>query len=242
VRAYCHTLTHSQSETGKTGMPKRSWKRSKRRASSRKRQSLVRLIKRLWKQDWIRGGIIGLLLVVLAINLSVRILGKSATFPLDPFHLLDKSKALVALAWHGMIGAPQLTEREIRLLLHQLAAHHKIPPSLVLAVAEAESGFMPVRISRAGAMGLMQLMPETASELGVGDPYDAGQNAGGGVRYLAQLYSRYHGDIRRVAAAYNAGHGNVPTSGSFRMGRETSAYVARVQHRIAFYRPLDAKR
>ena len=223
-------------------MPRRSWKRSKRRASSRKSQSLTRLIKRLWKQDWIRAGIIGLLLVVLTINLSVRFLGKSAGFPLDPFHLLDKSKALVALAWHAVIGAPQPTEREIRLLLHQLAAHHKIPPSLALAVAEAESGFMPVRISPAGAMGLMQLMPETASDLGVGDPYDARQNAAGGVRYLAQLYSRYQGDIRRVTAAYNAGHGNVPTSGTFRMRRQTSAYVARVQSRIAFYRTLDANR
>jgi hypothetical protein len=230
---------------GKNGMPWRTRKHSKhskRRASSRKRQSLIRLIKRLWKQDWIRGGIIFLLLIVLTINLPVRILGKSATFPLDPFHLLDKSRALIALARHSVFGTPQPTEKEIRLMLHGLAAHHKIPPSLALAVAEAESGFMPVRISPAGAMGLMQLMPETASDLGVGDPYDARQNARGGVRYLAQLYSRYHGDMRRVAAAYNAGHGNVPTSGFFRMGRETSAYVARVQHRIVFYQSFDATR
>jgi soluble lytic murein transglycosylase-like protein len=222
-------------------MPRRSLKRSKRRAFSRKRQSLIRLAKWFWKQNWIRGGIIVFLLIVLAINLSVRILGKSATFPLDPFHLLDKSRALIALAWHSVIGTSQPTEKEIRLLLHQLAVHHKIPPSLVLAVVEAESGFMPVRISPAGAMGLMQLMPETASDLSVGDPYDARQNASGGVRYLAQLYSRYHGDIRRVAAAYYAGHWNVPISGFFRMRRETSAYVSRVQHRIAFYLPLDAK-
>jgi soluble lytic murein transglycosylase-like protein len=203
---------------------------------------MIRMIKWLWKQDWVRGGIIVLLVIVLTINLSVRILGKSATFPLDPFHLMDKSRALIALAWHSVIGTPRPTEKEIRLLLHQLATNHKIPPSLVLAVAEAESGFMPVRISPAGAMGLMQLMPETASDLGVGDPYDARQNASGGVRYLAQLYSRYQGDICRVAAAYNAGHGNVRTSGFFRMRRETSAYVARVKDRVAFYLPLDAQR
>ncbi len=203
---------------------------------------MIRLMKRLWKQDWIRGGILVFLLIVLTINLSVRILGKSGSFPLDPFHLLDKSRALIALARHSVFGSPQPTEREIRLLLDQLAAHHKIPASLVFAVAEAESGFMPVRISPAGAMGLMQLMPETASDLGVGDPYEARQNVSGGVRYLAQLYSRYHGDIRRVAAAYNAGQGNVPISGFFRMRRETFNYVARVQHRIGFYESLDAKR
>jgi hypothetical protein len=223
-------------------MPRGSRKRGKRHASSRKRQSLIRLAKWLWKQDWIRGGIVVLLFIVLTINLSVRILGKSGSFPLDPFHLLDKSRALIALARHSVLGNPQPTEREIRLLLDQLAAHYKIPRSLVFAVAESESGFMPVRISTAGAMGLMQLMPETASDLGVGDPYDARQNASGGVCYLAQLYSRYHGDICRVAAAYNAGHGKVPTSGFFRMRRETSAYVSRVQHRIGFYQPLDAKR
>jgi soluble lytic murein transglycosylase-like protein len=223
-------------------MPRRSRKRSKRRASSRRRKSLVRSIKRLWTRRWVRGGVIGVLLIILTLNLSVRFLGRSATFPLDPFHLVDKSRALVALARHSAMGASQPTEREIRLLLRQLAAQHKISPSLALAVAEAESGFMPVRISPAGAMGLMQLMPGTASDLGVADPYDAIQNAHGGVRYLAQLSARYQGDIRRVAAAYNSGPGNVPTSGSFRMRRETSAYVARVEQRTAYYRSLDSGR
>jgi soluble lytic murein transglycosylase-like protein len=200
------------------------------------------LVKWFWREKWIRGGIIVFLLMVLTINLSVRILGKNATFPLDPFHLSNKSRALMALAWHWVIGTPHPTEKEIRLMLCQLATRHKIPSSLVLAVVEAESDFMPLRISPAGAMGLMQLMPETAADLGVGDPYDARQNASAGVCYLAQLYSRYDGDIGRVAAAYNAGQGNVPPSGNFRMGRKTSAYVARIQHRIAFYLPLDAKR
>jgi soluble lytic murein transglycosylase-like protein len=221
-------------------MPRRSRKPSKRRAFSRISLSLARLIKRLWKQDWIRLGIFAFLLLVLTVNLSVRILGRSAGFPLSPYHLLDKSRALAALARHWVMGKPQPTQREIRLLLHHLAAHHKIPSSLVFAVAGVESDFMPVRISPAGAMGLMQLMPETASDLYVGDPYDARQNASGGVRYLAELYRRYRGDIRRVAAAYNAGHGNVPVSGVFRMRRETSAYVARVQYRMGSYQSLDA--
>jgi soluble lytic murein transglycosylase-like protein len=223
-------------------MPRRSRKGGKRRASSRKRKSLIRRIKRIWKRRLIRGGIIVCLLVVLAINLSVAFLGRSATFPLDPFHLADKSRALFALAWHSATGTSQPTESEIKLLLRRLAAQHKISPSLALAVAEVESGFMPVRISPAGAMGLMQLMPGTAADLGVQDPYDARQNASGGVRYLAQLSARYQGNIRRVAAAYNSGPGSVPASGSFRMRRETSSYVARVQQRIAHYQALESPR
>jgi len=191
---------------------------------------------------WVRVGVIAYLAIVLAVNFSVRFLGRSAAFPLDPFHLVDKSRALAALAIHAATGPPQPAEKEIRLLLRRLAVQHRISPSLALAVAEVESGFAPVRISPAGAMGLMQLMPGTASDLGVKDPYDARQNASGGVRYLAQLAARYQGNISRMAAAYNSGPGNVPASGSFRMRRETSAYVARVQQRVAYYQSLESPR
>jgi soluble lytic murein transglycosylase-like protein len=171
-------------------MARRTRKRGKRRTSSRRQRSLIRLVKGLWMRNWVRRGIIVYLLVVLAINLSVRFLGRSPAFPLDPFHLIDKSRALASLARHAAIGAGQPTDREIRLLLRRLAPQHKIPPSLALAVAEVESSFIPIRISSAGAMGLMQLMPGTASDLGVGDPYDAAQNARGGVQYLARLSAR----------------------------------------------------
>lgn len=179
---------------------------------------------------------------MLAINVSVRLLGKSDAFPLSPFNLVNKSRALIALGRHAGTGTLQPTEKEIKLLLRQLAAQYRVPPGMALAVAEVESGFMPVRISSAGAMGLMQLMPGTAGDLGVPDPYDARENARGGVRYLSQLTLRYQGDIHRVAAAYNAGPENVPTSGPFRMSGATSAYVANVKQRYAFYQSLDSRR
>jgi soluble lytic murein transglycosylase-like protein len=200
------------------------------------------VFKRLWTRRWVRRGTIALLLTILAINLSVRFFGKSPAFPLSPFHLLDKSRALVALARHSANGVLQPSEREIKILLRQTAGQHRLPASLALAVADVESGFAPVRISPSGAMGLMQLMPGTAADLEVGDPYDARQNIRGGVRYLARLWSRYRSDISRVAAAYNAGPANVPTAGPFRMKSETSAYVAKVRQRSAYYRSLDSKR
>jgi len=99
---------------------------------------------------------------------------------------------------------------------------------LALSVAEVESGFAPHRISSAGAMGVMQLMPATARELGVGDPFDPRQGVDGGVRYLAFLRRRYGGDTRRVAAAYNAGPGRIARRGPLALPDETRAYVAQV--------------
>ena len=77
-------------------------------------------------------------------------------------------------------------------------------------------------------MGVMQLMPDTAKDLDIRDPFDAGENADGGVRYLAKLWKRYRGNMRRVAAAYNAGPGSVPRVGTYRVPRETRRYVDKV--------------
>jgi soluble lytic murein transglycosylase-like protein len=104
------------------------------------------------------------------------------------------------------------------------AKKYNIDPALVSAVAEVESGFHQEAVSDAGAVGIMQLMPETASTLGV-NPYDANQNIDGGAKYLSQLMQSFGGDIRKAVAAYNAGpqavrdHGGVPPYG------ETEAYV-----------------
>jgi soluble lytic murein transglycosylase-like protein len=137
----------------------------------------------------------------------------------------------------------QPTKREeIQQILRRISQQHSLSPALAFAVAEVESGFIPVRISPSGAMGLMQLMPGTARDLGVGDPYDAEENARGGIRYLSQLSARYKGDIHRVAAAYNAGPGNVPASGRPHVKSETIAYAAAVYKRYAIYRSFDARR
>ena len=92
-------------------------------------------------------------------------------------------------------------------MLRRTAAKHSLPADFVLAVAKHESSFQSHRISRTGAMGIMQLMPGTASDLGVGDPFDPEENAAGAARFLRKLWTRYGGDRRRVAAAYNAGPG-----------------------------------
>ncbi len=101
-----------------------------------------------------------------------------------------------------------------------------------MAIARTESGLHDHRISRAGAMGLMQLMPDTASRLGVQDPFDTKENVDGAARYLRSLWRQYGGDKKRVVAAYNAGPGRVPKRGQLRgLPLETRHYVKRVLQR-----------
>lgn len=113
-------------------------------------------------------------------------------------------------------------------LIHAAAAREGIDPSLVRAVAQAESGLDARAVSPAGAKGVMQLMDGTARALGVVDPFDAAQNIAGGARYLKQMLGRYGGDVRRALAAYNTGPGAVDRHGGVPPYAETQAYVQRV--------------
>ena len=109
------------------------------------------------------------------------------------------------------------------------AAHEfGVDEALVRAVIHAESAFNPTALSRAGAQGLMQLMPATASRFNVGDAFDAAQNIRGGVRYLAWLLQRFHGDISMAAAGYNAGEGAVQRYQGIPPYPETQRYSQRV--------------
>ena len=103
-----------------------------------------------------------------------------------------------------------------------------IDPALVRAVIHAESAFNPEAISRAGAQGLMQLMPATAGDYGVTDAFDVHQNIEAGTRHLAELLARYRGDVRLATAAYNAGAGAVERHGGIPPFTETRVYVERV--------------
>ncbi|MGH9176251.1 MAG: lytic transglycosylase domain-containing protein, partial [Vicinamibacterales bacterium] len=98
----------------------------------------------------------------------------------------------------------RLTTTEYDELIEQHAQHHGLSPDLIRAVIQAESGFNPRAVSPKGAMGLMQLMPATARELGVLDPFHPGDNIRGGVSYLAGLMTRYGQDVELALAAYNA--------------------------------------
>ena len=107
-------------------------------------------------------------------------------------------------------------------------ARHGVDEALVRAVIHAESAFNPNAISRAGAQGLMQLIPATATRFGVSDPFTPAQNIAGGVEYLAWLTKRFDGDFTKIAAGYNAGEGAVDRYGGVPPYQETIRYVERV--------------
>ena len=116
--------------------------------------------------------------------------------------------------------------------MQEHASRHALRPDLVRAVIQVESGFNPMARSPKGAMGLMQLMPETARELGVRNPYDPADNIRGGCAYLRQLIDRYDGSEELALAAYNAGAGAVDRHGrTIPPYRETRDYVRKVAAR-----------
>jgi len=113
-------------------------------------------------------------------------------------------------------------------ILSTAGARHHIDVDLLASVVQAESAGRSHAVSRTGARGLMQLMPGTATELGVQDAFEPQQNIGGGTTYLDQLLIRYHDDLPKALAAYNAGPGAVDRYHGVPPYRETRAYVARV--------------
>jgi soluble lytic murein transglycosylase-like protein len=113
-------------------------------------------------------------------------------------------------------------------MLARAGALHNIDTDLLASVVQAESAGNPRAVSRAGARGLMQLMPSTASTLGVQNSFAPEQNIGGGTAYLDQLLTRYHDDIALAVAAYNAGPAAVDRYHGIPPYAETRAYVARV--------------
>ena len=113
-------------------------------------------------------------------------------------------------------------------IFEEASALYQIPSKLLRAVAKAESGFNPKAVSKAGAMGVMQLMPGTARSLGVSDPYNARQNILGGAKYLKQNLNRFGGDVSLALAAYNAGPGSVTKYGGIPPYKETQNYVKKI--------------
>jgi soluble lytic murein transglycosylase-like protein len=167
--------------------------------------------------------ITGLLLV----NGSIRLLGGGPSI-LSPFYVQEKISALASYGRHWIQHTINPCKVPTPATLKNIARKYGVSESLVLAIAKTESGMLPHRISATGAMGVMQLMPGTASDLGVLDPFDPEENVDAGVRYLKMLSKHYRGDKKRVVAAYNAGLGRIPVRGKYSLPSETKAYVGKV--------------
>lgn len=126
-------------------------------------------------------------------------------------------------------------------LLRKVAREHSIDQALLQAVMAAESGYDPNAISRKGAVGLMQLMPETARRYGVRNLYDPAENMRGGARYLSDLMQKFNNDMSLVLAAYNAGEDAIVRYGNrIPPYRETRQYVPRVMNFYQKYQ-LDSR-
>ena len=108
------------------------------------------------------------------------------------------------------------------------ARRHRLPPGLAEAVVARESDWDSTAVSAKGAVGLMQLMPATATELGLHDPHDPRSNVEGGTRYLASLLKHFDDDVPLVLAAYNAGPGAVERYGGIPPYPETKEYVQNI--------------
>jgi len=117
---------------------------------------------------------------------------------------------------------------EISHLVEQTASRLQVDPQLVHAIIKVESEYDPKAVSPKGAMGLMQLIPETAQRFGVENPFNPKQNIEGGVSYLKHLLNRYGGDLSLSLAAYNAGEGAVARFGGIPSFSETKDYVQKV--------------
>ena len=118
-------------------------------------------------------------------------------------------------------------------LIRSLAIKHGVPEALVHSIIKAESNYNPNALSRKGAVGLMQLMPETAREYGVDDPYVPEDNISAGIRHIKKLMDLYNGDVKLILAAYNAGQSAVKKYGGVPPYPETRNYIKRVSRRFS---------
>jgi soluble lytic murein transglycosylase-like protein len=153
---------------------------------------------------------------------------RSAAAEVNEYLGHDSNQSATAKIVTANFRGPTASPGDIDNAIEQAAARHNVDPNLVRAVVKVESNFNPNAVSRKGAMGLMQLMPSTARQLKVKNPFDPEQNVDAGVRQLKQLLESYDGDIKLTLAAYNAGAGAVARSSGVPHYAETQNYVRRI--------------
>ena len=161
-------------------------------------------------------------------NAAVMRAAKSAAAEVDEYLGHESSQSAMSKIAAANFGGAVSSPGDIDSAIEQAAARHNVDPNLVRAVVKVESNFNPNAVSRKGAMGLMQLMPATARQLKVKNPFDPEQNVDAGVRHLKQLLESYGGDVKLTLAAYNAGAGAVARSSGVPRFAETQNYVRRI--------------
>ncbi|HKU41797.1 MAG TPA: transglycosylase SLT domain-containing protein [Polyangiales bacterium] len=164
---------------------------------------------------------------VVGLNCTVRRFGGDAN-PLSLLRLPEKTQAVLMLGAHAVKHVWNDHCDEPSHYVVEAARERGIPVAFAMSIARVESNFKPHSISSTGAMGLMQLMPQTAREHGVMDPFDPEDNARGAMSFIDTLWKRYRGDRLRIAAAYNAGPARVAQRGKLSVPAETRSYAKRV--------------
>jgi hypothetical protein len=153
---------------------------------------------------------------------------RSAAKEVSQYFARESNQSAAARIQNANFRGHLATPEEIDAAIAEAATRHNVDPNLVRAVVKVESNFNPNAVSRKGAMGLMQLMPGTARQLNLRNPFDASQNVDAGVRHLKQLLESYGGDVNLTLAAYNAGAGAVARSSGVPHFAETQNYVRRI--------------
>lgn len=166
-----------------------------------------------------RAGVRSVLLTAITMGLPHQL---SPAVPVIP----EAPKATVTVTINSAVGVP--ASRAYDPLIREAATKFRVDAVLIRSVMQTESAFDALAVSRAGAQGLMQLMPALAKQFGVEDPFDPRQNIMAGTAYLKQLLRHHRGDVRLALASYNAGMGVVAEYGGVPPFPETQHYIARV--------------
>jgi soluble lytic murein transglycosylase-like protein len=153
----------------------------------------------------------------------------SSSDSLDSFSGMVPTSDFLANLFAAKAPTSTSAPSDVETAIDAAAQKYGVPSNLILGVIKQESGMNPSAVSRAGAVGLMQLMPETGKQLGASNLFDPVQNIDAGTHYLANLLNRYHGNIPLALAAYNAGPGAVDKYGGVPPYQETEEYVQNVQ-------------